>query len=66
MIKIWDIETGNKLYNLKGHHTELTCVKFSPDGKHIAAGSKDKKIMIWDLKTGQKINNLKGNFEKKF
>ena len=31
------------------------CVAFSPDDKHIAAGSTDKMIVVWDAMTGKKV-----------
>jgi len=36
----------------KGHTDIVWTVCFSPDGKQIASGSRDKNIRIWDAQTG--------------
>ena len=36
-------------------------VAFSPDGKTIVSGSKDKKIKLWSVETGQAIKTLAGH-----
>ncbi|OBQ21923.1 ribosome assembly protein 4, partial [Anabaena sp. AL93] len=46
---------------LKGHEGYVRSVGFSPDGKKLASGSKDKTIKIWDVTTGKVLNTLKGH-----
>ncbi|THU91717.1 WD40 repeat-like protein, partial [Dendrothele bispora CBS 962.96] len=33
----------------------ITSVAYSPDGRHIVSGSKDKTLRIWDTQTGQQV-----------
>ncbi len=40
----------------RGH--KILCSAYSPDGKYIATGGVDDKIIIWDAKTGSIINEL--------
>ncbi|NJK36995.1 MAG: hypothetical protein HC835_07580 [Oscillatoriales cyanobacterium RM2_1_1] len=42
------------------HHDSVMSLSFSPDGKLIATGSKDKVIKLWNL-NGQLIHTLSGN-----
>lgn len=44
-----------------GHFDSVTSVAFSPDGKTLASGSRDKTIEIWDLKQGRRWYTLTGH-----
>ena len=37
---------------LRGHTDLVLCATFSPDGKYIASGSRNARIMVWDAQTG--------------
>jgi WD40 repeat protein len=52
MLKLWDAQTGQELFNLK--HAGIG-VAFSPDGKRLASGLK-----VWDVQTGKELLALPG------
>jgi dynein assembly factor with WDR repeat domains 1 len=50
--KIWDVETGQEIYTLKGHKAEIVSLQFNSDGDAILTGSFDTTAKIWDVNNG--------------
>ncbi|KAG8817851.1 hypothetical protein FRC17_011063 [Serendipita sp. 399] len=46
---------------LRGHRTSVNCVDWSVDGKTIASGSNDHKVILWDALTGAMLRILHGH-----
>ncbi len=46
-----------------GHTDDVTACAFSPDGKRIVSGSRDRTLRLWDTASGKEIATLKGHAE---
>jgi hypothetical protein len=55
------VDSGNPIRTFAGHDNALTSVVFSPDGKHVLTGSKDKIAILWDAQTGEAIRTFAHN-----
>ena len=42
------------------HQAEVRCLSFSPDGRFVASGGKDKRIKLWNARTGRAVATLDG------
>ena len=59
---LWQAINGTYERNtLEGHQDYVWSLSYSPDGKTIASGSKDKTIKVWDATTGKLLHTLKGH-----
>lgn len=61
VIQIWDIPSRKLLKTLEDNLQTVWCVRFSPDGRMIATGSDDQRVVVWNAATGKPFDwgNLK-------
>ncbi|RMH70837.1 MAG: CHAT domain-containing protein [Cyanobacteria bacterium J007] len=57
-IRIWQLDTGKNVYDLKGHGWEVTSVAFSKDGKLVVSGGADGAIMLWNWRAERRLRTL--------
>ena len=48
-IRLWDAETGDNVFTLRGHINGVLGVACRPDGKQIASASVDQSFKIWEI-----------------
>merc|ERR1712141_592202 len=46
-IKVWELETGQRLVTLRSHTDGVTCLQFNDF--YIVSGSYDKTVKLWDF-----------------
>ncbi|KAL6175383.1 hypothetical protein ACLB2K_052024 [Fragaria x ananassa] len=59
-VVLYDKDTAEKLFTLKGEHTQPICaLAWSPNGKYLATSGLDKQVLIWDVDRKQDIGRHK-------
>ena len=51
--EIWDVRSGKRRTELRGHTATVTGVAYSDDGRRVATASQDGSTRIWDARTGE-------------
>ena len=54
-IEVWDVVSGDKIADLRGHSGHILGLAWSPDDKLLASGGHDNTVRIWDLDTGEPV-----------
>jgi WD40 repeat protein len=60
-IRIWDVESRQRLHTLTKHKKQVNSLSFSTDGKTLASASTDQTIRLWNVDTGQELRTLHGH-----
>ncbi|MCE9603503.1 MAG: serine/threonine protein kinase [Planctomycetia bacterium] len=61
-IRVWDLATGKELPSLNAHAGGFSSLAYSPEGKHLAAGSFERgTITLWDATDGKLLQTLEGH-----
>jgi WD40 repeat protein len=60
-VRFIDLGTKKEIRRLKGHTDTVTALSFSPDGKVLVTGSKDKSLLVWDIGSGKILRKLGGH-----
>ncbi|ETO04569.1 WD-40 repeat-containing protein, partial [Reticulomyxa filosa] len=58
IIRIWDVNSGKIVKQLKGHSNHTDQVLFSPDGTMILSCLFDNTICLWNVESGIEIKKL--------
>jgi WD40 repeat protein/mono/diheme cytochrome c family protein len=56
-----DVADGQVLQRFVGHSDAIYCAATTPDGRLLATGSYDRKILLWDISTGEQVRELTGH-----
>lgn len=52
-LQVWQLPAGAKHDLWTSQATRIECLRFSPDGKHLAAGMTDGTVRVWSTVDGQ-------------
>ena len=60
-ITLWNLKTGEKVKEIKGHEKSINSFAYSFDGKRLASCSTDNTIRIWDVEAGKELKKIKAS-----
>ncbi|XP_056147196.1 WD repeat-containing protein 41 [Lampris incognitus] len=64
MVLVWNVETGEKLLELKGHSQQITAIttftRVIGDARHtsLITASSDRTLSLWDPYTGNRVQTI--------
>jgi WD40 repeat protein len=58
---LWDVETGRLVVRLRGHGGGIDSIAVSANGRRLATGAEDGKVVVWDGHTGAPLRQLEGH-----
>ena len=64
-LKVWNLGTGEEIYNLVGHTDSVTAVAITSNGKRVVSASDDNTVRIWDLGSGNELNEMRFKLKDK-
>ena len=60
-IRLYDLQSGEIVRLLHGHHEPVLALDFSPDGSMLASGSMDDTGLVFDPRSGGQLLQVKGH-----
>uniref|UniRef100_A0A4W6E5V1 Apoptotic protease-activating factor 1 n=1 Tax=Lates calcarifer TaxID=8187 RepID=A0A4W6E5V1_LATCA len=60
-VKVWDVESGEKLQDIEAHRGAILSCHVSPDGCFFATTSADKTAKLWHCESWQCVHTLSGH-----
>ncbi len=60
-VVLYDARTGDRLRTFAGNTSRVFAAAFSHDGKLLASGAGDGKVLVWDIHTGQAVTTCTGH-----
>ncbi len=58
---LWDLSTGERLFELPGYKDNVFSILFSPNGQLLATLSAEG-LRLWDVTSGQKLLEVEGSY----
>ncbi|MEM7234214.1 MAG: hypothetical protein AAF517_18695, partial [Planctomycetota bacterium] len=59
--RVVDVRTGDLVFELKGHASQITATSFSRSGRRVATASTDGTARVWSVSDGREISTLRGH-----
>jgi WD40 repeat protein len=62
-VAIWNTQTGESEWKIRGSDRLIMFLAFSPDGRKVAGGGEENLVKVWDSGNGSLLLNLEGHHE---
>jgi RNA polymerase sigma factor (sigma-70 family) len=62
-LRLWDVKTRKEVRRFKGHACTVTTAAFSPDGRRVISGGKDRTARLWDTASGKELKRFGGELK---
>ena len=62
-VQVWDLPSGKRLLELRGHVGRVNSAAYSPDGRWIVTAGDDLSVRRWDAQTGGSLARMTGHEE---
>lgn len=60
-LRLYDVDNGKQIKEIRGHHRNIAGVAFSSNGKYFATASLDKEVKLWDTSTNRELKTFSGH-----
>jgi|GEM_PF-1683712 len=60
-VRVWDVTTGQSLWDFSERGSYISSVAWSPDGHILATSGTTGAINLWDITTGERLKTLVGH-----
>ena len=61
MVRVYSLDTGDKLYEMKKHTDWVQSAAFSPDGVLLATSDRSGGVVVWEAATGRDYLVINGH-----
>ena len=61
IVKLWNLDTLDRIRTYRGHKDFISALAFSPNGEVLASASLDGNIRVWSIRSGRALRRLYGH-----
>ncbi|XP_065351526.1 DNA excision repair protein ERCC-8-like [Cloeon dipterum] len=54
-IRVFDLDTGERVHNLKGHMSDVYCVRYNPHFEILHSGGRDRNVINWTMQNYKNV-----------
>ncbi len=55
VVRVIELKSNREVTTFTKHTKYVRCVTYTPDGRYLLSGSKDKTVRLWDATTGEQV-----------